>query len=66
MAYAIALPRFQVTLHDETFVINDRFNGEIFACKTDKNIYVCIRINPSNATIIEPKQGVWLLPGLLK
>ena len=55
IAYAIALPRFQVTLHDETFIINDRFIGEIFACKiVPKSVYGCLRINPSSAKIVEP------------
>ena len=54
IAYAIALPRFQVTLHNETFVINDRFNGEIFACTIAKSTYGCVRVNPSNSKIVAP------------
>ena len=54
VAYAIALPRFQVTkLSDESWTINDHFTSEIFICTLVKKIYGCVRINPSNSRVVE-------------
>lgn len=58
VAYAIALPRFQVTkFTDEGWVINDRFASEIFVCTFAEKQYGCLRIEPSRARIVEPGQN---------
>ena len=62
IAYAIALPRYQVTKDVTGYLINDRFKGEIFGCRAsqsakDKNFYYgCVRIDPQHSKIIELKK----------
>ena len=51
LAYAIAIPRFQVSLHDETFLINDRFRGHLFACTVVEGVYRCVRLNPDGKVV---------------
>ena len=62
IAYAIALPRYQVSQHGDGFLVNDRFSNEIFYCTGTLNpaptrAYVCLRIDPAHSAIVEaPKR----------
>lgn len=53
IAYAIALPRFQVTEHeaDDSFLINDRFKGKIFYCSIIEGTYVCAPLAPQESEV---------------
>jgi len=53
IAYAIALPRFQVINRDDgDFVINDSFTGEIFLCGVAESDYGCLLLNPQEAELL--------------
>jgi len=51
IAYAIALPRFQVTEKDGSILINDRFKGKIFYCTIIENTYVCAPLAPQESEV---------------
>jgi len=53
IAYAIALPRFQIINRDDgDFVINDSFTGEIFLCGVAESTYGCMLLNPQEAELL--------------
>ena len=55
IAYAIALPRYQISERGDGFLINDRFSSEIFYCTIPREtrVYGCLRLNPASSTIID-------------
>lgn len=58
VAYAIAIPRYQVSERGEGFLVNDRFWSELFYCTIPRggDVYACLRIDPAHSTIIEAQK----------